>query len=109
MCGPRSIFKPEDYKFFLFMDKLYIMQCIVFYYRLMTHRLEDNKSEKEINKFQKHPFTYVLQNRSSQNRIKQYSQETSVLEFLPATLVKRDSNTVFSFEYCEKFQRNFFL
>ena len=32
------------------MDTLYIMQCNVFYYRLMTHALEDSKMEKEINK-----------------------------------------------------------
>ena len=39
------------------------MQYNVFYYRLMTHTLKDSqkKRAKEINKFQKQPFTYVPQ------------------------------------------------
>ena len=50
---------------FLFTDLVYIMQCNVFYYRQMMHALEDRKREKEINKFQKQLFSYVLRNRCS--------------------------------------------
>ena len=62
MRRPSSVFIPERLKLqvFVFTDRLYVMQYNVFFYRLMTHRLEDSKREKEISKFQKQPFTYVL-------------------------------------------------
>ena len=62
MRRPSPVFIPERLKLqvFLFTDRLYVMQYNVFFYRLMTHGLEDSKREKEISKFQKQPFTYVL-------------------------------------------------
>ena len=56
----------------------------------MMQALEDSKSEKEINKFQKQPFACVLQNRCYLKNFAILTGNTCVLESLPATLVKRD-------------------
>ena len=48
----------------------------------MTHAPEDSKRRKEINKFQKQRFTYVLQNRCSEEFCKNFKGNFFIELFL---------------------------